>query len=109
MIFRAKLLNERVVLRDIMSMMSQEQFFDLKKKAHTLPALVHIGKAGISKTVVEEIVKQLKIHHLVKIKFLKNFMDDTPKTKQEIGEELAAKTDSVLICMVGNTVVVYKQ
>ena len=90
-------------------MITHEQFLDLRKKAHALPALVHIGKAGLSQTVIEEIIKQIKIHHLIKIKFLKNFMDDIPKTKQEIGEELAAKTNSILICMVGNTVVLYKQ
>ncbi len=89
--------------------MEHEQYLELKKKAHALPALVHIGKAGLSQTVVEEILKQLKIHHLVKIKFLKNFMDDTPKTKRELGEEIAVKTDSTLICIVGNTVVLYKQ
>jgi RNA-binding protein len=89
--------------------MEHETFLELKKKAHTLPALVHIGKAGLSQAVIDEIIKQLKVHHLVKVKFLKNFMDDTPKTKREIGEDLATKTNSELICMVGNTVVVYKQ
>ncbi len=89
--------------------MEQELFLELKKKAHTLPALVHIGKAGLSQNVIEEIIKQLKVHHLIKVKFLKNFMDDTAKTKREIGEELAVKTNSTLICMVGNTIVMYKQ
>jgi RNA-binding protein len=89
-------------------MITSELLLELKKKAHALPALVHIGKAGLSQNVIEEMIKQLKVHHIVKIKFLKNFMDDTPKTKREIGEELAAKTDSTLICMVGNTVVLYK-
>ncbi len=89
-------------------MIDHHHYIELKKKAHALPALVHIGKAGLGQNVIEEIIKQLKIHHLVKIKFLKNFMDDTPKTKREIGEELATKTDSTMICMVGNTVVLYK-
>ncbi|MFA6888443.1 MAG: YhbY family RNA-binding protein [Candidatus Woesearchaeota archaeon] len=88
--------------------MDHDQYLELKKKAHTLPHLVRIGKAGLSQTVIEEIIKQIKVHHLVKIKFLKNFMDDTPKTKREIGDELATKTNSTLIALVGNTVVLYK-
>lgn len=82
---------------------------ELKKKAQNLVALVHIGKSGLSDAVLAEIEKQLKIHKLVKVKLLKNFMDDTPMTKREIGEMLATKMNSVLVSVVGNTVVLYKK
>ena len=82
---------------------------ELRKKAHALQPLVRIGKAGIGQTLFEEIIKQLKAHKLVKIKLLKNFMDDIPITKRELGEELAAKTNAVLISVVGNTVVLWRK
>lgn len=81
----------------------------LKKTALTLSALVHIGKSGLTESVLAEIEKQLKIHKLLKIKLLKNFMDDIPMTKRELGEMLATKTNSVLVSLVGNTVVLYRK
>lgn len=82
---------------------------ELKKKAQSLAPLVHIGKSGLSDAVLAEIEKQLKIHILMKVKLLKNFMDETPMTKREIGEMLAAKTNAVLVCVVGNTIVLHKK
>lgn len=88
---------------------SQLQLIELRKKAHALQPLVHIGKAGIGQNLFQEVTKQLKAHKLVKIKLLKNFMDDIPMTKRALGEELATKTNAVLISVVGNTVVLWKK
>lgn len=88
---------------------SQLQFIELRKKAHTLQPLVRIGKAGLGQTLFQEIIKQLKAHKLVKIKLLKNFMDDIPMTKRALGEELALKTNAALISVVGNTVVLWRK
>ncbi len=85
------------------------QLIALRKKAHAIQPLVRIGKAGLGQTLFQEITKQLKAHKLVKIKLLKNFMDDIPMTKRELGMELAAKTNAVLISLVGNTVVLWRK
>ena len=85
------------------------QLIALRKKAHAIEPLVRIGKAGLGQTLFQEITKQLKSHKLVKIKLLKNFIDDIPMTKRELGEELALKTGSTLISIVGNTVVLFKK
>ena len=88
--------------------LDQAHLLQLRKQAHTLTPLVRIGKAGLNQNILEEIGKQLRIHHLVKIKLLKNFMDDIPLTKRELGEQIAAKTGAALVAVVGNTVVVWK-
>ncbi len=89
--------------------MSTLQLITLRKKAHAIEPLVRIGKAGLGQTLFQEIIKQLKAHKLVKIKLLRNFMDDIPMTKRELGEELALKTGSTLISIVGNTVVLWRK
>ena len=89
--------------------LSTLQLISLRKKAHAIEPLVRIGKAGLGQTLFQEITKQLKSHKLVKIKLLKNFIDDIPMTKRELGEELALKTGSMLISIVGNTIVLFKK
>ncbi len=99
--------DENVSLKS--EVMSQAHLLQLRKQAHALPPLVRIGKAGLNQNIVEEIGKQLRIHHLVKIKLLKNFMDDIPLTKRELGEQIAAKTTAALVAIVGNTVVLWRK
>ena len=44
-----------------------------KLRAHAIDVDVHVGKAGLTKEVVEEIKRRLKKQRLVKIKFLSSF------------------------------------
>ncbi len=89
--------------------LGQEELLSLRKQAQHLLPLVRIGKAGLGQNILLEIVKQLKVHHLVKIKLLKNFMDDIPMTKRELADTLTEKTDAFLVSVVGNTVVLYRR
>lgn len=82
---------------------------DLKQQAHAISPLVRIGKSGLNDAILLEIRNQLKTHHLVKIKALNNFMDETDMTKKDIGRFLAAETNSYLISVVGYTFVLYKR
>ena len=88
---------------------SPMQLIALRKKAHAIQPLVRIGKTKLCQTLFQEIIKQLRVHRLVKIKLLKNFIDDIPMTKRELGVELALKTSSILISVVGNTVVLWRK
>lgn len=78
---------------------------DLRAKARTVEPSVRIGKFGATVTMIEEIRRQLKARKLVKIKLLQNAPHDDIK---ELGKELAQKTDSSLIDVVGRVVVLYK-
>jgi RNA-binding protein len=75
---------------------------ELKKKAIAIEPIVRIGKSGLKDTVISEIKKQLKQKNLIKVKMLKTFVGE--KDKKALAEELAEKTESILVHRVGFTV-----
>jgi RNA-binding protein YhbY len=70
---------------------------------HALPVVVRIGKAGLTDSVVAEIVKQLKKRKAIKVKFLPAHA--AGKDKKAFSRELAARTNSRLVSQVGFVVV----
>ena len=78
----------------------------LKEKAKTLEPVIRIGKNGLTESTIKEIKKQLNKKKLIKVKFLRAFISD--KNKKEVAKEIAEKTSSQLIYMVGFVVVLYK-
>ena len=78
----------------------------LKEKAKTLEPVIRIGKNGLTESTIKEIKKQLNKKKLIKVKLLKAFISD--KNKKEVAKEIAEKTSSQLIYMVGFVVVLYK-
>jgi RNA-binding protein len=77
----------------------------LRQQSHDLQPLVRIGKGGITETLVEEILKHLKKRKLVKVKLLQSFEGD----RKETAQELVDKTESVLVLLVGGTVVLWRR
>ncbi len=76
----------------------------LKGVAHSLKALVHIGKEGISPGVFNSISSELTNHELVKIKIGGNNSID----RHQASKAIAADTGSTLIQLVGKTFVLYR-
>jgi len=81
--------------------LDKKRIIELRGKAQELPATIHIGKEGITQTVIDEITKQLKKTKLVKIRLLPAIEKD----RKEAGSELAIATSSVLVEVRGRTVV----
>jgi RNA-binding protein len=81
--------------------LDKKRIIELRGKAQALPSTVHIGKEGITQTIIAEITKQLKKTKLVKIKLLPALEMD----RRETGLELAKATSSTLIEVRGRTVV----
>lgn len=81
-----------------------EEISALRKKGKALSPSIRVGQNGLSESTIIEIKKHLKQKKLVKIKFLKNFIED--HDKKEAVKELVQKTDSVLIDFIGFVVVV---
>ena len=79
---------------------------DLVEKAKSIQPLIRIGKNGITKAQLDEIMKQLRKKKLVKIKFLRSFLETTGKKKA--ASELAAKTGSEIVLQVGFVLVLLK-
>jgi len=78
----------------------------LKEKAKTLEPVIRIGKNGFTESTIKEIKKQLNKKKLIKVKLLRAFINN--RNKKEAAKEIAEKTSSQLIYMVGFVVVLYK-
>jgi RNA-binding protein len=78
----------------------------LKEKAKTLEPVIRIGKNGLTESTIKEIKKQLNKKNLIKVKLLRAFISD--KNKKDIAKEIAQKTNSQLIDLVGFVVVLYQ-
>lgn len=78
----------------------------LKNKARDLQPLVRVGKNGFTPAVMEEIKKQVKKHHLVKIKLLRSFVEAYSRDQlKELLEKMCVQTSVILITKVGFIVV----
>ena len=87
--------------------MEKKKLLELRGQAAKIEALTHVGKNGITPSLIEEINRQLKDNKLVKIKLLKSAIEEKPR--EDVGEELAQETHAELIEVKGNTVVLYKR
>jgi RNA-binding protein len=73
---------------------------DVKRVGHGLRPTVHVGKEGVTDTLIEEIAKQVKNRKVVKVRLLPSVEED----RKLVAEDLAKRSDSVLIEVVGHTV-----
>lgn len=74
---------------------------ELMRRANDLSPTVHVGKDGIDEGLLNEITNQLKKNRLLKIRVLQNADADT----SEIAENIAESTESVVVDVRGNVVV----
>ncbi len=76
----------------------------LKALGQLLNPLVHVGKGGLSESLVATVDRALSDHELIKVKF-----DALKEQKKVLAPELAEKTRSRLVQRVGNVVVLYRE
>ena len=76
----------------------------LKSQAHHLSPVVIIGKRGLNNGAVDLINKALNNRELIKIKFR-----DFKENKRSLSEEITVKTNSILVSIIGHTLIVFKE
>ena len=81
--------------------------FNLKRDAAHLTPLLNIGKNGVTDSVIEELLRQLKRNKLVKVKILKSALEDLDR--KAIAGELAKRTGSQLVEIRGSSAVLYRK
>lgn len=81
--------------------------YNLKRDAAHLTPSLNIGKNGVTDSLIEELLRQLKQNKLVKVKILKSALGDMDRTA--ISEELAKRTGSQLIEIRGSSAVLYRK
>jgi len=77
----------------------------LKEAYAEKPKLI-IGKSGITEAILKEIDRQFNINHVIKIKFLTNFLTDD---FQADIDKITKKTKSSLVDKRGKTIILYRQ
>ena len=75
----------------------------LEKNAQGLNALVQVGGAGVTENQIAQISRLLEEHELIKVKF-NEFKDE----KRELSNEIAQKTDSKMVRLIGNVLILYR-
>lgn len=73
----------------------------LRKLAHPLKPVVHIGAAGVSTAVLAALEKALADHELVKVRL------HEPEDKKALAQTLADESGAELCGLVGHTVILY--
>ena len=76
----------------------------LRSEAQELPAIVMVGKEGLTDSVVAALKEAVDHHELVKVKF-QSFKEDI----KELSFDLAEKSGCDLIATTGFTAVFFKQ
>ena len=83
-------------------MTSKERAY-LRGLANRVPSLYQVGKDGISENVIKQIDDALEARELIKGNVLENSM----LSAREVAEELASKTASQVVQVIGNRFILY--
>lgn len=76
----------------------------LEKAAHNLNPVVIIGSAGLTDGVIGMTDSTLAAHELIKVKF-NEYKDE----KKDLTQDLASKTNSTLVRLIGNVAILYRE
>lgn len=87
-----------------MMVLTSKQRKILEKQAHDLSPVVIIGQHGVTENLLKMVEDSLKVHELIKVKF-NEYKDD----KREYSEDIANRTDSNLVRVIGNVAIFYRQ
>ena len=85
-------------------MLASNQRSRLAGLAQTLPDLAQLGKGGASPAFIAQLGRLLGLHELVKLRFV-GFKD----SRGDMARELAEKTGSDLVRVIGNTAIFWKR
>ena len=86
-------------------MITSKQRAYLRGLAQNLTPIFQIGKNGINDNQIEQISNALEARELIKITLL----DSTPDDKHTIANDLAEKTNSDVVQIIGKKITLYKR
>lgn len=86
-------------------MISSKQRSFLRGLANPLEPIFQIGKGGLGENMVLALSDALTARELIKVRVLKNIMDD-PRT---VAAELAEATNAEVIQVIGQNIILYRR
>ena len=85
--------------------MTSKERANLRAEANSLEVLYQIGKGGINDVFIEQTKAALKKRELIKLKVL---LESSPVSPREAADEIAEKTESEVVQVIGGCMVFYK-
>ncbi len=85
--------------------MTSKERASLRAEANSLEVLYQIGKGGINDAFIEQTKAALKKRELIKLKVL---LESSPVSPREAADEIAAKTESEVVQVIGGCMIFYK-
>ena len=86
-------------------MLKSNQRAFLRAQANRLDPILHVGKGGLSDTVVRQADDALTAHELIKGRVL----ETAPQSAREIAEALAPAVAAEMVFTIGRTFVLYRR
>ncbi len=87
-----------------MEELTNPQIRKLKGTAQRMDPSLKVGKQGLSEPFLKSLDEELNRHELVKVKFA-----EFKEQKKQLAPQLAEKTNSHLITLVGNVAVLFRR
>jgi len=101
----ASLNSSNAALEDNIEALTSKQRSHLKRLAHELKPVLHIGKSGVTEPTVEAVQDALSTRELMKVKVL----DIAPDGALETGDALARALEGThLVQVIGRTLILYR-
>lgn len=86
-------------------MLTGKQKRFLRSNANPLQPLVHIGKSGLTESVIAQIEEALEAKELIKVTILQNCEQD----KNDIATKLDEQVGIEVVQVIGSIIVLYKE
>ncbi len=86
-------------------MLTGKQKRYLRSQAHHLDPIFQVGKGGVNDQLIRHIEEAIEVRELIKVNILNNNDDD----RFEVAEEIAERSGSELVQVIGKTIVLYKE
>ena len=86
-------------------MITSKQRAYLRSLAQKLDPIFQVGKNGVNENQIEQISNALEAREIIKI----NLLNSTPDDKHTIANEIADKTNSDVVQIIGNKITLYRR
>jgi len=83
--------------------MNEPTLRELKARSQKLKPVIHVGHDGITDAVIAALDQALSDHGLVKVRFT-----DHKSERKQLATDMATRTNSRQILLVGHTVTLYR-
>lgn len=77
----------------------------LRSLANTMEPVVQVGKGGVNESVLFSLNEALEARELVKVRVLKNCLDEVA----QVADALAAQSKAELVQVIGRNVLLYRR